>query len=75
MLIAETQQKEGRTEQNAAEEIENPILKEAAIRNPFYGQKLRENAIRRVESTFRWNKVIDMLIEIYEKATETAKRL
>jgi starch synthase len=75
MLITETQQKERRTEQNAAEEIENSILKEAAIRNPFYGQKLRENAIRRVESTFRWSKVIDMLIEIYEKAIETAKRL
>lgn len=47
-------------------------LKEAVAKQPDFGFRLRENAIRRVETAFRWSKVIDMTIKAYEKATEIA---
>jgi starch synthase len=47
-------------------------LKEAIANQPGYGLRLRENAIRRVETAFRWSKVIDMTIQAYEKATKIA---
>lgn len=74
--ISEILQKESRIQQEALKKIANSIsnenLREVIFRQPSYGQKLRENAIRRVEETFRWSKVIDMVIDAYEKAAEIA---
>lgn len=73
--ISEILQKESRIQQEAlkksANSISNESLREAIFRQPSYGQKLRENAIRRVEETFRWSKVINMVIDAYEKAADT----
>jgi starch synthase len=48
--------------------ILNDKLREAVLTEPNYGLRLRENSIRRVESTFRWDKTISMVINAYEKA-------
>lgn len=50
-------------------------LKKVVAKQPSYGLTLRENAIRRVEETFRWNKVIKKIIKTYEKANEIRKQL
>jgi starch synthase len=52
--------------------ISDGSLREAVAKQPDFGLRLRENAIRRVETTFRWSKVIDMVIQAYEKAMEIA---
>jgi hypothetical protein len=36
---------------------------------------VRENAMRRVETTFRWSKTIEMVITAYEKAIDLAANL
>lgn len=79
MLISEILQKEGKIEdgnlKRIASSIPNEVLREAVIKQPSYGRKLRENAVRRVENTFRWGKVINMTIDAYEKAVSTANLL
>jgi len=40
-------------------------------KEPSYGKKVRENCVNRIESNFRWHKVIDRLINVYKKAKET----
>lgn len=52
--------------------ISDDFLKEAVAKQPDFGLRLRENAIRRVETAFRWNQVIDMTIKAYEKTAEIA---
>ncbi len=60
------------TEHQEAQEISMAIssdsLKEAVLKQLSYGLRLRENAMRRVETTFRWSKTIEMVIKAYEKA-------
>jgi starch synthase len=52
--------------------ISDDSLKEVVAKQQDFGFRLRENAIRRVETAFRWSKVINMTIQAYEKATEIA---
>jgi starch synthase len=52
--------------------ISDGSLKETVAKQSDFGVLLRENAIRRVETTFRWGKMIDMVIQAYEKAMEIA---
>ena len=40
-------------------------------KEPSYCKKIRENCINRVESNFRWHKVVDRLINVYKKAKKT----
>lgn len=56
--------------QELADTIPVDKLKEIALSQPYYGRKLRENAKRRVESTFRWSKTIKMVIDAYERAIQ-----
>jgi starch synthase len=78
-MMSESFQKAGGAEHPQVEEISkaisNDFLRSIALRQPSYGLKLRENAIRRVETTFRWSKVIEMIIDAYEKATRLAGSL
>jgi len=55
-----------------AKAISYDVLRETALRQPSFGLKLRENAIRRVETTFRWSKTIEMLIYAYGKAIKAS---
>lgn len=79
MLISEISQKTVGTECQQVQEISMAIssdsLKEAVLKQPSYGLRLRENAIRRVETTFRWSKTIEMVINAYEKAINLAASL
>lgn len=50
-------------------------LRKVIVKQPLYGLKLRENAIQRVERTFRWNKVINMIVNVYEKADRLRSQL
>ncbi|MHA1820105.1 MAG: glycosyltransferase [Promethearchaeota archaeon] len=43
-------------------------LKDYVNKNPNFGSKVRENAIKRVENNFRWSKVSQKLLKIYENA-------
>jgi starch synthase len=76
LLISEVSSKEAGTECQQAQEISTAIsgdsLKEVVLKQPSYGLKLRENAIRRVETTFRWSKTIEMVINTYKKAIDLA---
>jgi starch synthase len=75
-LISESRQGPTSSEQMQVEEISKAIsddaLRETALKQPSYGFKLRENAIRRVETTFRWSKTIEMVIDVYDKAIRAA---
>lgn len=74
--MAEVFRKEGRVGpellQRMVVSMFNDSLKEAVTKHPDFGFRLRENAIRRVETAFRWSKVIGMIIQVYEKAMEIA---
>jgi starch synthase len=59
--------------QETSKAISDDVLRETVLRQPSYGLKLRENAIRRVETTFRWSKTIEMVTGAYEKAIRSAK--
>ena len=76
MLISEIFQKKGEKEHQEAREISMAIssdpLREASLKQLSYGLRLRENAMRRVETTFRWSKTIQMVIKAYEKAANLA---
>lgn len=78
-MISEILQKENKVDRKTVREttgaMPNEVLKKAVVKQPSYGLKLRENAIRRVENTFRWSKVIDMTINAYEKAANIATLL
>lgn len=54
--------------------IKNEKLRKILSKNPLYGAKIRENCMKRIEKHFRWNKVINMLIKVYQKAEEIAKK-
>jgi hypothetical protein len=56
--------------QRALKPIDRSVVKE-----PSYGPKLRDNAVERVETTFRWSKVIDMTISAYMKAIDLSNAL
>jgi starch synthase len=75
-LISESCQGATGPEQIQVQEISKAIsddaLRETALRQPSYGFKLRQNAIRRVETTFRWSKTIEMIIDAYDKAIRAA---
>jgi starch synthase len=58
--------------QQISKAISDDVLRDTVLRQPSYGLRLRENAIRRVETTFRWSKTIDMVIDAYEKAIRSA---
>lgn len=58
--------------QETSKGISDDVLRETVLRQPSYGLKLRENAIRRVETTFRWSKTIEMVTGAYEKAIRSA---
>jgi starch synthase len=58
--------------QEISKAISDDVLRETALRQPSYGFKLRENAIRRVETAFRWRKTIEMIIDAYDKAIRAA---
>jgi hypothetical protein len=58
--------------QGTSKAISDDVLRETVLRQPSYGLKLRENAIRRVKTTFRWNKTIEMITDAYEKAIRSA---
>ena len=58
-----------------AELIKHERLRDIVLKNPSYGSKIRENCLKRVEEHFRWNKVIDMLIKVYQKAERIAKQV
>jgi starch synthase len=58
--------------QEMSKAISDDTLREAVLRQPSLGSRLRENAIRRVETTFRWRKTIEMVIDAYEKAIRSA---
>lgn len=79
MQISEKLQRENRIDHTNLNELTRRIayknLRKIVVKQPSYGQKLRENAIRRVKETFRWNKVIDMVIEAYEKADKMQSQL
>jgi starch synthase len=64
-----------RSVQEVSKAISNDQLREAVLRQPHYGFRLRGNAIRRVETTFRWNKTIGMVINAYEKAINLSNSL
>jgi starch synthase len=61
--------------QEISKAIFNDSLRMTALKQPSYGLRLRENAIRRVETKFRWSKVIEMVTDAYEKAIKTAGSL
>jgi len=77
--ISEMWQKEGKISEQLKTEMRGHILseplREAVAKQPSYGLKLRENAIRRVEDVFRWAKVIDMTINAYQKASMISRSL
>jgi starch synthase len=58
--------------QETSKAISDDALRETVLRQPSYGFRLRENAIRRVETTFRWSKTIEMVTDAYEKAIRSA---
>jgi len=76
MRASEILQKVGKIETRKMEKIADcvseSILRKALIEERDYGEKLRENAVHRVESAFRWSRVIDMIISLYEKAISLA---
>lgn len=55
-------------------EITSHKLQETIEKDYFYGSKIRENCIKRVETMFRWKIVSEKLMKIYEKA-ENIKNL
>ena len=75
-LMSESCQGASSSQQMQVQEISKAIsddaLREIALRQASYGSRLRENAIRRVETTFRWSKTIEMIIEAYDKAIMAA---
>jgi starch synthase len=79
MQISEIPQRTVGTERQEAQKISTAIssdsLKEAVLKQLSYGSRLRENAMRRVETTFRWSKTIEMVITAYEKAIDLAANL
>jgi len=79
MLTSEKLQRESavnnKTLDKLAERITYKNLRKVIVKQPSYGLKLRENAIRRVERTFRWNKVVDMIVNAYEKADRLRSQL
>lgn len=79
MLISEVSQKTVGTERQRVQEISSAIssdsLKQAVLKQLSYGLRLRENTIRRIETTFRWTKTIEMVIGAYEKAINLAATL
>lgn len=76
MQISEVFQHADETKNQSIQElsraISNDRLREAVLKQPSYGSKLRENAKRRVETTFRWSKTIRMVVEAYEKAVQSS---
>jgi starch synthase len=79
MLTSEELEREGKVANKKLSELTSRIaygiLRKVIAKQPSYGLKLRENAIQRVERTFRWNKVIKMVIKAYEKANEILENL
>ena len=72
--VSEVLRKEGLVRPELLQKILTSIsydsLKEAVVAQPDFGFRLRENAVRRVELAFRWDKTIEMTIQAYEKARE-----
>lgn len=79
MQISEISQRRVGTERQEAQKISTAIssdsLKAAVLKQLSFGSRLRENAMRRVETTFRWSKTIEMVITAYEKAINMATNL
>jgi len=77
LMIAERTEREGQLRKKELHDLAKHIsfkpLKKRVLNQPTYGSKLRENAIHRVEKHFRWNKIINMLIDAYEKAVNIAE--
>lgn len=76
MQISEISQETVETGRQQAQDfsmaISSDSLKEAVLKQPSYGFRLRENATRRIETTFRWSRTIEMVIKAYEKAIKLA---
>lgn len=79
MQISEELQRESEVGDKKLNELTSRVayknLKKVVTRQQSYGLTLRENAIKRVEENFRWNKVIKMITKTYEKANEIQKQL
>lgn len=79
MQISEELQRKSQVSDKKLKELTSRItyknLKNFVTKQPSYGLTLRENAIQRVEETFRWKKVIKMVIKAYEKANRIQKQL
>jgi len=55
--------------------IKNEEIRKIVLKDPLYGAKIRENCIKRIENHFRWKKVINMLIRVYQKAEKIARKI
>ncbi|MEM3640463.1 MAG: glycosyltransferase [Candidatus Bathyarchaeia archaeon] len=79
MQISEELQLESGVSDKKLNELTGQIaydnLKKIVTKQPSYGLNLRENAMQRVERTFRWNKIIKKVIKAYEKADRILKQL
>ncbi|MEM2738376.1 MAG: glycogen/starch synthase [Candidatus Bathyarchaeia archaeon] len=79
MWISEEMQRSGTLKSDGvsktAKKIPHRMLRSFVLKQPAYGIRLRENAIRRVEENFRWEKVINMIIDAYRKAGEIVGQL
>jgi starch synthase len=79
MRFSEVTQQKGTMEQAQRQELLNHIHYES-VRNSVasdssYGLMLRDNALKRVEESFRWSKVISMVIDAYQKASNVEQTL
>ncbi|MGB9756345.1 MAG: glycosyltransferase [Candidatus Bathyarchaeales archaeon] len=79
MLTSEELQREGKVDNKKLNALATRItyenLRKVIAKQPSYGLMLRENVIQRVETNFRWNNVIKMIIKAYEKANRILKQL
>jgi starch synthase len=79
MLASEELQREGKLNNKKLNELARGItyrnLRKVVFEQPSYGLKLRENATLRVEKTFRWDKVVNMIIDTYVKANKILRQL
>jgi starch synthase len=79
MRFSEVTQQEGMLQQAQTQELLNTIhyesLRNSVASNSLYGLMLQENALRRVEDSFRWSKVISMVINAYQRASDVERSL
>jgi starch synthase len=79
VCFSEVVQRDGKIQEAQGQELLRHIryesLRNSVASNPLYGSVLRDNALRRVEESFRWSKVIDMVISAYEKALNIEQSL